>query len=105
MNRAVSLTITLCVAFFLAFLGMRLPSLQEPVTPKPKPRAVVKTSPKGSLLSTEIKHPKQHHAGLPETAATPPPPPLLGRLTPPAPVLSLPAIAGITRAGRAPPRC
>lgn len=40
-RKRVLTTLTLAAAFFLAFLGMRIPALDHDHGPKPRPRAVV----------------------------------------------------------------
>jgi len=60
--RQLSISITVSAVFFLTFLGMRLPSLDQPLKPKPRPRAVLKFAGKQvTTCSVRFNSPDQSH--------------------------------------------
>lgn len=59
LHRSLTATVTLCIVFFLTFLGMRISVLESTSKPKSRPRAVLKlssTAPGGAVTIEQQQH-------------------------------------------------
>ena len=105
MRRPVSIAVTICIAFFLTFFGMRIYLPDPTVKPKPRPRAVLKIFPKSPASEAKIE--KQKHCESCTVTAPGMVAPVIvaGELLPlPPRSACTPAVAS-PPAARSPPRC